>query len=300
MQNINLTGHKGLVGTQIKYILNTIDYCGIIDDYNDYYNFLKNNQIDTIIHAAAKVGGILDNQFNKIDYYLENSKLNNIVFEAAYKNNIKNFVNFSSTCVFPDEAPLPLKESYMHDGPPFEGNDSYAYAKRMTQHLCGEARKNGYNYFTIVPTNIFGPNDNFNVNKGHVLPALIHKCYLAKNNNTNLEVWGTGGSLKEFIYSKDLAKITKVLLNTQFNYDSIIISNSEEISVLECVEKIIKIFKFKNNIIFDKTKPEGKHRKQTDNSRLKSILPDFKFTNIDEALNETIEWFIKNYNSARK
>lgn len=300
MHTITLTGYKGLVGSQINNLIDATNYDKFIDNFDDYSVFLRDQKIDTVIHAAARVGGLLDNQNNKIAYYLDNSRLNNIVFEAAFNNNIKNFINFSSTCVFPAEAPMPLKESYMNLGAPFEGNDAYAYAKRMMQYLCHEAHKKHLNYVTIIPTNIFGPNDNFNINKGHVIPALIHKCYLAKKNNGDLNVWGNGKSLKEFIFSKDIARITVDLLNKVNAYDSFIVSNSQEISIEECAVKIAKIFDFKGNIIFDTNKPEGQYRKHTDNSRLKELFPNFVFTNFEDALSETIEWFIKNYNIARK
>lgn len=300
MSNIHLTGHKGLVGSAINTEINAITYNQRIEDFSEYSNFLKESKIDTIIHAAARVGGVLDNQTNKIEFYLKNSKLNNIVFESALNNNIQNFINLSSTCVFPDNAPYPLKEEYIFMGEPHQSNNGYAYSKRVMQYLCSEARKTGLNYLTIIPTNVFGINDNFNLDKGHVLPALIHKCYLAKENNDDLIIWGTGKPLREFIYSKDLAKIIQLILNSNISFDSLIVSNSQQITISECVEKITNIVGFKGKIIYDNTKPDGQYRKPTDISRFKEILPDFKFSNFDESLEETIDWFVNNYNILRK
>lgn len=298
--SITLTGHKGLVGSAISKEILTVNFEKRITDLNEYKEFLEKNSIKSVIHTAARVGGVLDNWNNKIDFYLQNSKLNNIVFEAAYTSGVETFVNFSSTCVFPDKCDYPLKESDVFMGPPHYTNDSYAYAKRMNQHLCNEARKLGKNYFTIIPTNVFGPNDNYNLNSSHVLPALIHKCYLSKCYRTDFIVWGDGTPLREFIYSKDLAKITCELMNTNKEHESVIVSNSEEVSIQECVEIIAKILKFNGNIIFDTSKPNGQFRKPTDTTTFKSLMPDFKFTPFNEALGESINWFEKNYHSLRK
>jgi GDP-L-fucose synthase len=300
MPKINLTGHKGLVGSAIKAEIPTIDYTKRINNLEDYSNFLTENQIDTIIHTAAKVGGVVSNYNNKIDFYLLNSNLNNIVFEAALKTNVKKLINFSSTCVFPDKVEYPLKEEYIFEGPPHYTNDSYAYAKRMMQHLCIEAKKLGHNYFTIVPTNVFGLNDYYNLQNSHVLPGMIHKCFLAKQNNTEFVIWGSGKPLREFIYSKDLARITKQLTNIDHDYDSVIVSNGNEISIEECAYTIAKAFGFKGNIVYDSSKPDGQFRKPTDISRLKELIPDLTFTPFEDAINESIEWFVTNYEQIRK
>lgn len=300
MLKTHLTGHKGLVGSAIKEQINTIDYHNRISEFESYDTFIKENSINTIIHTAARVGGVLENLNNKIEFYLENSKISNIVFEAAMKNKVKNFVNFSSTCVFPDKCSYPLKEEDIFNGPPHYTNDGYAYAKRMMQYMCQEARAKEFNYFTIIPTNIFGPRDNYHLEKAHVLPALIHKFYLAKLNGTDITVWGTGSPLREFVFSKDLGRITKLLIETKFDYDSVIVSTSEEISIKDCVGEIARIMKFNGKVNFDTSKPDGQFRKPTDTTRLRSILPDFKFTPFSEALEESVEWFMSNYDEVRK
>jgi GDP-L-fucose synthase len=300
MSKILLTGHRGLLGSAIANEVNVETVDGYITDVNDLSFYLKEGEIDTIIHAAAKVGGVLHNTENKVDYWLQNTKLNNIILEAALEQKIKKIINFSSTCVFPANCEYPLKEEYMHNGAPHESNNAYAYAKRMMQFMCSELRDSEREFFTIVPTNIFGPNDNFNLYKGHVLPALIHKCYLAKNKNEDLVIWGSGEPLREFVFSKDLAKITKKLLEIKTTYDSIIVSNSKEISIRECAEIVSKAMGFKGNIIFDKSKPDGQFRKPTDTTRFKSVFPDFVFSDFNESLNETVDWFLTNYNNLKK
>jgi GDP-L-fucose synthase len=297
---ILLTGHNGLVGSAILNEIDCVTYPNRINDQKSFEEFLMDNKVDTVIHAAGKVGGLQTNFENKIDFYLENSKLNNIVFESCYKNKIQNLINFSSTCVFPDEIEYPLTEDKVFQGPPHFSNDAYAYSKRMMQMLCRLAREEGLNYITLIPTNIFGENDNFNLYHGHVLPALIHKCYLAKQNNTEFAIWGSGLSLREFVYSADVAKIVKDLLCKKINYDSLIVSSSHEITIANCAKLIAKFMKYDAEIIFDTSKPEGQFRKPTNNLRLKSVLPNFEFTNFEFALENSVNWFIENYSTLRK
>ena len=300
MTKILLTGHNGLVGKAISNIVNVITYPKRINDYDDFLHFLNEHKIEIIIHTAAKVGGVKANYENKIDFYLENSKLNNIVFEASINcPTIKRFINFSSTCVFPYNAIYPLNEVQIFYGPPHYTNDAYAYSKRMMQYLCEQKE----NYFTLIPTNIFGPHDNYNLQNGHVIPSLIHKCYLAKQNNTDFVVWGSGNPLREFIYSKDLAKIVfHFLFNNPENekIKSFIISNEKEISIKDCAYQIANAFDFKGKIVFDESGEEGQFRKPTDTSLLKYNMPGLSFTPFDTAIQESVEWFIENYEIARK
>jgi GDP-L-fucose synthase len=300
VNNIHLTGQHGLVGNAIKKEISVIEFNKKINNLKEYSEFLLENKIDTIIHAAGKVGGVLNNQNNKIEFYLKNSNLGNIVFEAAYLNNINKFINLSSTCVFPDKIDYPLKEEYIMLGEPHNSNNGYAYSKRMMQYLCTEAHKEGKNYLTIIPTNLFGPFDNFNIENGHFIPSVIHKCFLAKKHNTDLIIWGDGKPLREFVYVNDLSKIIKLLIDQNIDYDSIIVSNSAEYSIEEVVKMIADIFSFKGNIVFDETKPMGQMRKPTDTSRMKKLLPNFKFEDLYESLGETIEWFESNYSIARR
>lgn len=300
VRNILLTGHKGLVGSAVNEECQVITSASRITYQPTFSQFMRDNNVDTVIHAAARVGGVKFNFENKIKFYLDNSKVNDIVFESCIENNVKTLINLSSTCVFPDKAIWPLTEDQIHLGPPHWSNDGYAYSKRMMQLLCSYARQEGKNYFTLVPTNVFGPHDNFNLDSGHVLPSLIQKCYLAKKNNEDFVIWGKGVALREFIYSKDLARIIHLLLDVEHEYDSIIVSNSHELSIKYCAEAIARAFNFKGNIIFDSTKPEGQLRKPTNNNRLLELLPDFEFTEFEVALEETIGWFLENYDHIRK
>jgi GDP-L-fucose synthase len=254
-----------------------------------------------IIHTAAKVGGVWANMNYKANFFYDNIMMNtNIIHESAFQK-VEKLIVFLSTCVFPDSVEYPLDETKIHAGPPHSSNDAYAYAKRMA-----EVQVRAYNqqyktkYFCVIPTNVYGPNDNYDIENGHVLPSLIHKCYLAKKNNTDWEVWGDGSPLREFIFSRDVANLCDLLLQNYQEESPIILSTSSEISIREMVEIIGKIMKFTGKIKWIKDKPNGQFRKPSDNSKLLSIVGDYKFTPLEEGLTETVEYFIKNYDTIRK
>jgi len=300
---ILVTGGYGLVGSEFtgsNYIPLSSSEVDLrnrseIDSVLDKINF------DGIIHCAGKVGGVGGNMNHKGEFFYDNIMINTNVIESARQHNIKNLVAFLSTCVFPNDVEYPLNEKKIHLGPPHFSNDAYAYAKRMTD-IQIRAYKEQYNlnYKSVIPTNIYGPKDNYNLINGHVIPSLIHKCYLAIENNTPFIVWGSGKPLREFIFSRDVAKLTEWVLDNYKETEPIILSTSEEISIKEVVGIIVEIMNFKGKVIFDETKPDGQFRKPSDNSKIKNYLPNFKFTTLYKGLKETIEYFQNNYNIIRK
>jgi len=238
---------------------------------------------------------------HKGEFFYENIMINTNVLEACRRVGVKKVVSFLSTCVFPDDVEYPLTEKKIHMGEPHNSNYPYAYAKRMLDVQSRAYNEQyGTNYVCVIPTNIYGPNDNFDIQNGHVLPSLIHKCYLAKQNNTDLEVWGSGKPLREFIYSEDVGKLTEWALGNYEEEEPIIFSTSNEISIGNVVEIVVNCIDFKGKVIFDKEKPDGQFRKPSDNSKLKSYLPDFKFTSIEEGIKKSVEWFMENYRIIRK
>ena len=303
MNKILVTGGYGLVGSEFKsdeyYRLSSKETDLRIG--KDVDLLLSKNKFDGVIHCAGKVGGIAANMNYKGEYFYENVMINTNIIESSRKNNIKNLVAFLSTCVFPDQVEYPLTENKIHLGPPHFSNDAYAYAKRMAD-IQIRAYKEQYdlNYKSVIPSNIYGPNDNYSIANGHVLPSLIHKCYLARENKTPLTIWGSGKPLREFIFSKDITKLTEWVLYNYNENEPIILSTSEEISIGEVVDMIVEIMNFKGEIIFDSSKPDGQFRKPSDNSKIKNYLPNFKFTSIYEGLKETIEYFEKKYTIIRK
>jgi GDP-L-fucose synthase len=311
MSKLLVTGQSGLVGSQFNgdIIGLSSKVCDLRDtkSVNDIFSFYtnkeiqKNNVVDKVIHCAGKVGGVGGNMNYKGEFFYDNIMMNTNVIEACRMFDIKNLVVFLSTCIFPDNIEYPLTESKIHLGPPHTSNDAYAYAKRMAEvQVKAYKEQYGLNYKCVIPTNIYGPNDNFDINNGHVIPSLIHKCYLAKENNTPLVIWGSGTPLREFIYSKDVAELTLWILDNYNESEPIILSTSEEISIKEAVEIIVKHMDFKGEVIFDSSKPDGQFRKPSDNSKLKKYLPDYKFTSFEVGIKETIDWFKKNYPNIRK
>lgn len=254
-----------------------------------------------VIHCAAKVGGVGGNMSYKADYFYDNIMMNTNVIEGARKYGVTKLVNFLSVCVFPDDVTYPLTEDKIHLGQPHHSNSAYAYAKRMSDiQIMAYREQYGINYTSVIPTNIFGPRDNFSLVHGHVIPMLIHKLYLAQRDNTDFVVWGTGKAKREFIYSEDLGKMVNFVLNEYTEQSPIILSTSEEVSIAEVVDILVETFNFKGNVVFDDTKPEGQYRRPSDNSKIKSYMPDFEFTPFNVAIKKTVEWFINNYEVARK
>jgi GDP-L-fucose synthase len=300
---ILITGGSGLVGSQFigdEYIKPTSKDFNLIDSAQ-VNNMLLNKDINSLIHCAAKVGGLGSNMNYKGEFFYQNIMMNTNIIESARINGVENLVVFLSTCVFPDNVEYPLTESKIHLGPPHFSNDAYAYSKRMADvQVRSYKEQYGLNYKCVIPTNIYGINDNFNLENGHVIPSLIHKCYLAKENNTEFKVWGSGKPLREFISNKDVAELSKWILNNYTESEPIILSTSEEVSIRDVVDIIVEIMNFKGKVIFDDSKPDGQFRKPSDNSKIKSYLPNFKFTPLYDGLKETIEWFEKNYNLIRK
>jgi len=262
------------------------------------YKFYKPTEV---IHTAAKVGGLGSNMKYKGEYFYDNIMINTNVIEQARQHGVKKLVAFLSTCVFPDDVEYPLTEKKIHLGEPHFSNNAYAYAKRMTDVQIRAYREQyGLEYKSVIPTNIYGPNDNFSLTHGHVMPMLIHKMYLAQRNNTPFEVWGSGTPLREFISSKDVAQLTEWVMNHYDEDEPIILSTSEEISIRDLVDLLVQEFNFKGEVKFDSSKPDGQFRKPSDNSKIKNYLPDFKFTPIEDGIKETVKWFIENYEITRK
>ena len=300
MKKLLVTGGNGLVGSSItsdvkigkEYDLRNPD------ETNKMFDIHKPTHV---IHCAGKVGGVGGNMNYKGEYFYDNIMINTNVIEGARKSGVEKLVCFLSTCVFPDNVEYPLTESKIHLGEPHSSNYPYAYAKRMADIQIRAYREQyGLNYVSVIPTNIYGPNDNFSLTHGHVMPMLIHKLYLAKQNNSDFVVWGSGKPLREFIYSKDIATLSEWAVNNYNDPEPIIFSTSHEISVMDLVDLLVKEFNFKGKVIFDKSKPDGQYRKPSDNNKLKSYLPDFNFTPIEEGVKETVNWFIKNYEKTRK
>ena len=291
-----VTGGSGLVGSAIyghfkptHEELDLMELDAIID-------YIEENEITHIIHCAAKVGGIKANMEHLGEFFYDNIIINSNVLEASKRCGVEKVVSFMSTCVFPDDATYPLSPDQIHNGEPHSSNYAYAYAKRMLEVQSRAYREQyGCNFVTVIPCNIYGPNDNFDLESSHVIPALIHKCYVAKENDTEFEVWGTGRAYREFVYVDDVATIATWVLHNYNETEPFIISPNEEISMAVLAQTIMFKMNRHGTIIYDHTKPDGQLKKPSDNSTLKRCLPDFKFIPIEEGLRRTIEWFLAEY-----
>ena len=298
--NTLITGGSGLVGSCLESNFKPSSKDLNLFNLQDIINYIQTNNIDSIIHCAAKVGGIKANSDYLGDFFYDNIRINTNVLEAARICRLSKVVSFMSSCVFPTDANYPLTSDQLHSGEPHPTNYAYAYAKRMLEVQSRAYRdQHGCNFVTVIPCNIYGPNDNFNLESSHVIPALIHKCYLAKQNNTNFEVWGTGRAYREFIYSGDVGYITQWALENYDEHEPLIISPDQEISIATLAQEIAWRMGFEGNIVFNQER-DGILKKPSDNSKLKSLLPNYAFVPIEVGLAKTIEWFIENYEKARK
>lgn len=300
-----VTGGSGLVGSAIRSLepaavfISSRDYD--LTDSHEVNQMFDTHRPTHVIHLAGRVGGVGINLKRPVDFFEDNILINTLVLKYAHEYNVERLVSFMSTCIFPDEVEYPLHPSKMHLGEPHDSNFGYAYAKRMLEVQTRAYNKQyGRSWFTIIPTNVYGPHDNFNLETAHVIPALIHKCYLAKQNNEPWVIWGTGQSVREFIYVDDLAKITMWLLDHYTEYKPILVSTVGEITIASVVSMIGKAMNFEGKIIYDSSKPEGQYRKPSDTTKLHQVLSDFEFTSFEVGINKSVEWFLQNYQGARK
>jgi len=263
----------------------------------------RQHQPTYVIHLAALVGGLFKNMKYKVDFWRDNVAINDNILHLSYKFGVKKVVSCLSTCIFPDKTTYPIDETMIHDGPPHASNEGYAYAKRMidVQNRCYHEQY-GCQFTSVIPTNVFGPHDNYSIEDGHVLPGLMHKVYLAKQNGTPLTIWGTGKPLRQFIFSEDLARLFVWTLRSYDSIEPIILSVAEEDEqdIKTAALEVAAAMDFKGEVVFDTSKSDGQYKKTASNDKLKKLYPEFKFTPFSEAVRETARWFMDNYETARK
>ncbi|XP_064602980.1 GDP-L-fucose synthase-like [Liolophura sinensis] len=313
---ILVTGGSGLVGKAIETVVN--ERGGRQE--GEEWHFVSSKDADLtnrestqelfkrikpthVIHLAALVGGLFRNLKYNLDFYRQNTIINDNVLYTSYENKVEKVVSCLSTCIFPDKTIYPIDETMIHNGPPHNSNFGYAYAKRMidVQNRAYHSQY-GCKFTSVIPTNVFGPHDNFNLEDGHVLPGLINKVYTAKKTNTPFVVWGTGSPLRQFIYSLDLAHLFIWVLREYDSCDPIILSVAEkdEVTIKQAAEMVVEAMEFKGEVVYDTTKSDGQHKKTASNAKLMKLCPDFKFTPFKQAIKETCDWFVANYDTLRK
>ena len=276
---IYIAGHNGMVGSAIYRKVSALGYTNIIGRSSaeldlrfqeKVFDFFEREQPEYVFLAAAKVGGILANNQYRAEFLYDNLIMETNIIHASFLHGVKKLLFLGSSCIYPKNAPQPLKEEYLLTGPLEPTNESYAIAKIAGIKLCETYRSQyGCNFISAMPTNLYGPNDNYDLQGSHVLPALIRKFHEAKKAGLQeVVIWGSGTPLREFMHVDDLADACVFLMN---NYDDALFMNvgsGEEISILQLAELIKNIVGFEGKIIHDTSKPDGTPRKLMDNSRL--------------------------------
>ena len=305
---IYVAGHRGLVGSAIVRNLKEKGYTNLVYKTSKELDLTNRNHVDVFFEqekpeyvflAAAKVGGIVANNDYPADFIRDNLMIQTNVIDASYQNGVKKLLFLGSTCIYPKMAPQPMNEDSLLTGVLEPTNEPYAIAKIAGIKMCESYnRQYGTDYISVMPTNLYGPNDNFDLQSSHVLPALIRKFHEAKLNSTvSVEVWGTGTPKREFLYSDDLADATVYLMNTYSGNGFVNIGVGKDISIKELAEKVKKTVGYQGEILFNTSKPDGTPRKLVDVQKLNSLGWEAK-TSLDEGLKQAYNWFLNNIENA--
>lgn len=311
MTNIILvTGGSGMVGkaledhiksssSEFTWVFLSSKDCDLTDRHS-VLNLFEKHKPKYVIHLAAKVGGLYYNIKEGPRMFTDNVRMNENILEGCHKYNVQRGIFCLSTCIFPaTPSKYPMDETMIHESPPHPSNEGYGYAKRLLEMQCRYYNKL-YNreYICLIPVNLYGSHDNFNLEDSHVIPGLIHKFHLAKKNSSDITIPGSGNAYRQFLYSKDFARIIYEVFTNYHKTDSIICSY-DEVLVKDVILCIKDCCNFDKNIIFDTTKSEGCLRKTASNKYFMSLFPDFKFTELKDGIKETVDWFNNNYKNAR-
>ena len=311
-KKIYIAGHRGMVGSAITRHFTAQGYKNIVtrelDELDlirqqDVEDFFKTEHPQVVIVAAAKVGGILANNTYRADFIYQNLMIESNLIHCAYQYGVEKLIFLGSSCIYPKMAPQPLKEEYLLSGYLENTNEPYAIAKIAGIKLCENYYKQyGCNYYSIMPTNMYGPYDNYNLETSHVLPALIRKFHEAKiNNSPSVTLWGTGKPLREFLYVEDLTDAIEYLL---LNIDApdlynkgithINIGTGEDLTIAEVGKIIADVVGFNGELVYDSSKPDGTPRKLLDVSLIHSMGWKHK-TQLKEGIEKAYNWFKENY-----
>ncbi len=302
---IVVAGHSGLVGSAIYELLTSRneEVFGInskvvnLLDRQATFDFINDHKPEIVIDAAAIVGGIGANNSFPVDFLSKNLQIQNNLMDASHVANVERFVFLGSSCIYPRECPQPIKEEYLLTGPLESTNSAYAIAKIAGIELIKSYRKQfNRRWISLMPTNMYGPRDNFDLTTSHVLPALINRFVTAKRTGASeVTLWGTGSPKREFLHSRDLA--SAVLMATE-KYDSDVhlnIGTGEDLTIKDLAHLVGTLAGFKGQTLWDATKPDGTPRKVMDVSRLKAMGWNPKIS-LEDGIQETIRWFEANYN----
>lgn len=300
---IFVAGHKGLVGSAILRTLQSLGYQNIITknqseldlkDQNTILDFFKSENPEYVFLAAAKVGGILANNNYPAEFIYDNILIEANTIHSAYLSRVKKLLFLGSSCIYPKYAQQPIKEEYLLNGYLEPTNEPYAIAKIAGIKMCQSYnRQYGTNFISVMPTNLYGINDNFDLNSSHVLPAMIRKFHDAKvNDESNVVLWGTGSPYREFLFVDDLADACVFLMNKYDESEIINVGVGKDISIKELASLVQQVVGFNGKIVWDTTKPDGTPRKLLDISKLNNLGWHSKIS-LEEGLKLTYTWFLQ-------
>jgi GDP-L-fucose synthase len=301
---IYVAGHRGMVGSSIWRALESKGYINLIGKSSKELNlknqeavikFFKTESPEVVIDAAARVGGILANSDYPYNFLMENLQIQNNLIDSAHHHNINKFIFLGSSCIYPKHAPQPLKEDYLLTDSLEPTNEWYAIAKIAGVKACEAIRKQyGKDFVSLMPTNLYGPHDNFDLKTSHVLPAMIRKFHEAKiNDHTPVGLWGSGNPMREFLQVDDLANAVVFALENQLKHNLYNVGTGKDITIRELAETIQEIVGHKGSIEWDASKPDGTPRKLLDVSKLKQEGWKAKIK-LENGIKETYKWFLKN------
>jgi GDP-L-fucose synthase len=311
---IYIAGHKGMVGSAIKRELESAGYKNLV--YKDFSELDLTRQYEVekffdkekplvVFIAAAKVGGILANNTYRAEFIYDNLMIESNLINASYKSGVQKLIFLGSSCIYPKLAPQPLKEEYLLSDYLEFTNEPYAVAKIAGIKLCENYyRQFGCNFYSAMPTNLYGPNDNYNLETSHVLPALIRKFHEAKKSDKpEVILWGTGKPKREFLYVEDLAGAMRFLLENieakdiyENGISHINIGTGEDLTITELADLIAGITGFKGKIIYDNSRPDGTPRKLMDVSRINKLGWNYK-TSLKDGIKKAYNWYLQNYSN---
>ena len=309
-ETIFVAGHRGMVGSAIHRRLLQDGHTKVLGrtraeldllDRRAVREFFEKERPAVVIDAAAKVGGILANNEQPVEFLLQNLAIQNNLIEAAADFGARKLLFLGSSCIYPKLAPQPISEDALLTGPLEPTNDAYAIAKIAGIKLCQSyARQYGKNFISAMPTNLYGPHDNYDLRNSHVLPALIRKVHEAKQAGAkSITVWGSGNPRREFLHTDDLADACIFLLNHYDQPDLINIGCGQDVTIRELAETICEVLGFEGTLEFDPTKPDGTPRKLLDISKIKTLGWTPKIP-LRQGIANAYEWFVKNQSTARQ
>lgn len=307
---IYIAGHNGMVGSAVWRALESKGYSNLIGKTSSeldlknqkaVYDFYNSEKPEAVINAAAKVGGILANNDFPYQFLMENIQIQNNLIDGAFKNGIEKFIFLGSSCIYPKFAQQPLKESYLLTDSLEPTNEWYAIAKITGVKACQAIRKQ-YNkdFVSLMPTNLYGYFDNFDLKSSHVLPAMIRKFHEAKiNKHSDVTLWGSGTPMREFLYVNDMAEAVVFALENKLPEYLYNVGSGKDLTIKELAETIQKVIGHNGNIIWDTTKPDGTPRKLMDISKMKHIGWEYS-TELSDGIEKTYKWFLENINNIKE